>query len=288
MEKIRNNLKIILLLFMAALAAVTWQAVFYFESHKNLLVTFFDVGQGDAVFIENAGNQILIDGGPGDRILSKLGRRMPFWDRSLDLLILTHPDADHLNGLLEVLKHYQVGMVLDTGVEHSTPQYKEWRETLQKREVAVVVAERGQRVDAGRGVIINILAPFEKVAGTSVPKINNTSVIGRLTHGENSFLLTGDIEGQTELRLLFESPETIDSDILKVAHHGSKTSSREEFLKAVSPKVAVVQVGRKNRYGHPTQEVLDRLAAVGAKIFRNDLDGDIGVESDGFRFWIIK
>lgn len=299
--KIKKNLKAVLLLFLAANAMLIWSAVFYFETRPELAVTFFDVGQGDSTFIELAnGNQILIDGGPGDRVLAKLGRRMPFWDRSIDLLILTHPEADHLNGLLEVAKRYEVGLVLETGVNHPSPQYREWQDLIKAQRIPVVIAERGQRVWLGRSAVIEILAPFENYAGTSVGKVNNTSIVGRLVHGKNSILLTGDIEKQVERRLVFESLDSkpaplrreasasgfliLDSDVLKVPHHGSKTSSSEEFLGAVSPEVAVIQVG-KNRYGHPTQEVLDRLAVVGARIFRNDLDGDITFESDGNSFW---
>ncbi len=292
METVRRNANIILLILLGVSTAIVWYAVFYFESRQNLLVTFFDVGQGDAIFIEVPnGNQILIDGGPNDAVLAKLGRAMPFWDRSLDLLILTHPDADHLNGLLEVLRRYDVGMVLETGVLHSTPQYQEWRQLLEERGVRVVMVERGQRISFGRGAEMDILAPFENYSGKLVGKVNNTSIVGRFVHGENSLLLTGDIEKLVERRLVFDSLNSsfiiLNSDVLKIPHHGSKTSSSEEFLRAVSPEVAIIQVGQ-NRYGHPTQEVLERLAAIGAKILRNDLDGDIRMISDSISYRTVK
>lgn len=284
METIKKNIKTIFPLALIAVVAVIWYAVFYYESRQNLLVTFFDVGQGDAVFVENAGNQILIDGGPGDRILSKLGREMPFWDRSIDLLILTHPHADHLDGLLEVLKRYDIGMVLESGVEHSIPEYQEWRELLQKKNVQILIARAGQKINAGGGVVVDILAPFEDYSGKLVKNPHEGNVVSRLTHGETSILFMGDAERALEYRLFLEAPQFLDSDILKVGHHGSKTSSSEDFLKAVSPEVAIIQVGRKNRYGHPAEVVLDRLAAIGAKILRNDLEGDIRIESDGTNF----
>src|SRR3989344_9392698 len=125
-EKVLLAVKKYFLIFLILLVGLVWYAVFHFESRQNLLLTFFDVGQGDSIFIEVPnGNQILVDGGPNNKVLAKLGRAMPFWDRSIDLLILTHPDADHLNGLLDVLRHYDVSMVLETGVEHSSPQYRE-------------------------------------------------------------------------------------------------------------------------------------------------------------------
>lgn len=289
MEKFLRNLKTIFVIALVGAVVVVWYAVFYFESRQNLLVTFFDVGQGDAIFIEAPnGNQILIDGGPNDRILGKLGRTLPFWDRSIDLVILTHPEKDHLAGLVDVLRRYDVGTVLWTGVEHSTAEYKEWKQLLEEKSIPVVNAGRGQKVDAGRGVFLEVLAPFENLSGRTASKLNDTSIVMQLHHGSTSMLFTGDISKSTEHRLLFESfrsGDTLDVDILKVGHHGSKTSSIEEFLSAVSPEVSIIQVGGKNRYGHPTQEVLDRLAAVGAQILRNDLAGDIAIESNGKNFW---
>lgn len=288
MQKFIRNAGVILLLMLGASAAVIWSAVFYLESRQNLLVTFFDVGQGDAILVESAGHQILIDGGPGDRILSKLGKEMPFWDRDIDLLILTHPHADHLDGLLEVLKRYEVKMVLETGVEHSIPEYQEWREALKSKNAEVVTARFGQRVNIGPGAFLDILSPRKHYAGRTVKNLHEVNIVSRLVYGETSILLMGDAERSLEYRLLLEEPYLVDSDILKVGHHGSKTSSSDDFLKAVSPEVTIIQVGRKNRYGHPAQEVLDRLAAVGARILRNDLDGDIKIESDGVAYKISK
>lgn len=284
-----KNIKIIFLLFLAGSTALVWYAVFYFETHQNLRITFFDVGQGDSIFIEiPGGNQILIDGGPNDAILSKLGRAMPFWDKSIDLLILTHPHADHLSGLLSVLKRYRVGMVLESGVEHSIPEYQEWRRALEEKQIKRVVAEVGQMVHAGSSTELFVLAPLENFDGVSRKNVHDGTVITRLAHGENSILFMGDAEKHLEFKLLDSSLAWLDVDILKVGHHGSKTSSYDAFLHAVSPEYAIIQSGRKNRYGHPTQEVLDRLAAVGATILRNDLSGDIMVESNGSRFMLLK
>jgi competence protein ComEC len=293
MEKYARNIKTIFLLILVVTTAVIWYAVFYFESHQNLKVTFFDVGQGDSIFIESpAGNQILIDGGPDDRVLAKLGRAMPFWDRSLDLVILTHPDKDHLAGLVDVLERYDISMILWTGVEHSSAEYQEWVRLLEEEKANVVVAERGQRVALGGAVFIDILAPFDNWRGRSATKINDTGIVSRLQHGNNSILLTGDISKSVEHRLIFESFGSpffvLRSNVLKVAHHGSKTSSAEEFIAAVAPDAVVVQVGRKNRYGHPTQEVLERFAAVGSTIFRNDFDGDIRFVSNGVQYAISR
>lgn len=288
MEKIKKNLRTISLLILISVLAVIWYAVFYFESHQELQLVFFDVDQGDSALIqvENK-SQVLIDGGPGDRILSKLGRELPFWDRSIDLLVLTHPHADHLDGLVEVLKRYDVDMVLETGVNHSIPEYDEWRRLLKEKNVKVVIAKAGQRVRLSDSAYLGILTPFEGFEGTSPKDIHDAMVVSKLVYASTTVLFMGDAEKSIEYRLLL-SGFNLDTDILKIGHHGSKTSTSEEFLKIVSPDIAIIQSGRKNRYGHPAQEVLDRLAVIGAKLFRNDLDGDIRLESDGATYYLKK
>lgn len=294
MDKVLAVLKKFSLIFLALFVVLIWRAVSYFEAHQNFLVTFFDIGQGDAIFVEVPnGNQILIDGGPGDKILAKLGQALPFWDRSIDLLVLTHPHADHLDGLLEVLKRYQVGAILGSGANYSLPEYDEWRQILEEKNVPVVIARRGQKVIFSKAGELDIFSPFDNFAGVSLKNPHDANVVSKLIYGNSSFLLMGDAEKSLEYRLLLESSEGLEfyslkSKVLKIGHHGSKTSSSEDFLKAVSPQFAVIQVGRKNRYGHPTQEVLDRLAGAGIKIFRTDLDGNIKLVSDGTKFGFSK
>lgn len=277
-----RNRNAIFLGMLATLAALVWYPVFYFESHAGLRVTFFDVGQGDSILATEEGStQILVDGGPGDSVLAKLGRSMPFWDRTVEVVILTHPEKDHITGLLEVLQRYNVGFVLWTGVSHTTAEYQEWVRILEERRIPVILAHAGQRLIVSDMLSFDILSPSRALAGKPEKNLNETSIVGQLQYGERLILLTGDIGKPTERRLLFEAREKLDSDILKVGHHGSKNSSLPEFIELVSPNYAVIQVGRKNRYGHPTGEVLDKLAAVGAKVFRTDLDGDITFFSNG-------
>jgi competence protein ComEC len=225
----------------------------------------------------------LIDGGPDNSVLAKLGEVMPFWDRSIDLIVVSHPHADHLDGLLEVVKRYDVGAVIESGVSHSIPEYVEWHNVLREKNIPVVIAKSGQQIAVGGGVVMDVLLPFENFEGVAPKNIHDATVVTRLVYASTSVLLTGDAEEKLEYQLLY-SGVLIDSDILKVGHHGSKTSTSEEFLKAVSPDTAVISVGKKNRYGHPKQEVLDRLAAFGSRVFRTDLDGDILLQSDGVRF----
>lgn len=283
MQSIRKNAEAYFFIGLALLAGIIWYAVFTVEAQAGkLLFAVLDVGQGDAIFIQTENNmQVFIDGGPNDRALAKLGRIMPFWDRSLDLVILTHPHADHLDGLVEVLKRYNVEMVLETGVNHSIPEYEEWRQLLDDKDIKVVIAKAGQRVHLSETAYLDILTPFENFVGESPSNIHNAMIVAKLVHGSATALLMGDAEKLIEYRLLFELPEILDSDILKVGHHGSKTSTTGEFLGAVSPEIAVIQAGRKNRYGHPHQEVLDRLNALEIKIFRTDQDGDINFLSEG-------
>jgi len=282
MDKVLVVTKKFSLVCLTLLVVLIWYAVFYFEARQNLLVTFFDIGQGDSIFIEAPnGNQILIDGGPGSAVLSKLGKALPFWDRSLDLLVLTHAHVDHVGGLLEVLKRYRVGAVLESGEKYSTPEYHEWHNLIKEKNIPVVIARRGQVFYIGKDLKLNVLSPFENYNGVSLKNPHEANVSTKLIFGKISVLLMGDAEKSVEYHLFNENPVELKSDILKVGHHGSKTSSSEDFLKAVSPKIAVIQVGRKNRYGHPHQEVLDRLSALSVKILRTDLEGDIGFVSDG-------
>ncbi|MDO8561053.1 MAG: ComEC/Rec2 family competence protein [bacterium] len=270
-------------------SALVWTSVFKIEARGGLLaVHFFDVGQGDAIFIESPnGYQVLVDGGPDNSVLSKLAGVMPFWDRSIDLVILTHPHADHVDGLLEVLRRYEIGAVIESGVNHSIPEYGEWHAFLEEKGVPVTIAEGGQVVKFSDGVSLNILTPFKSFVGESPKNIHDSMVIFRLTYASSTALFMGDAEKSLERRLI-SLGDDIKAEVLKAGHHGSKTSSFEEFLRAVSPEVVVISVGAKNRYGHPYQEVLDRFHKLGIKIFRTDMDGDVVFVSDGVQFLLDK
>jgi len=241
-----------------------------------LEVNFFDVGQGDAIFIVSPqSHQILIDGGPSSAILEKLSKEMPFWDRSIDLIILTHPESDHLSGLIEVLKKYKVENILWTGVIRDTSGYKEWTKSIKDEKAKIKIAQAGQKITSP-GLVMKILFPFENLEGQEVKDSNNTSIIAKLIYDENSFLFTGDAYKSVE-RELIDKKVGIDSNVLKVGHHGSKTSTSEEFIKEVSPEIAVIQVGKDNPYGHPHPETLETLAKYDIKVLRTDKDSDIKI-----------
>lgn len=265
-------------LLAAILASFT---VYYLKAPRLLEVVFFDVGQGDAIFIETPqGQQILIDGGPSAAILEKLVKVMPFWDRTIEVVILTHPEKDHLSGLIEVLKKYQVKNIFWTGVVRQTAEYREWLKTLEREGAKIFIAGAGQKIRLAPDVQIQILYPLESLAGQEFKDSNNTSIVTRLDFGENSFLFTGDVSKSVEKELI-QNNANIDVDVLKAGHHGSKTSSSEDFVKIVSPRIAVISSGSSNSYGHPHQEVLDILAKYGITVLRTDLQGDIKITSDG-------
>jgi len=270
--------------FLFFLNIFCWREVFVLTSNHNLIVNFLDVGQGDSVFIQTPeDHQILIDGGPDSSVLKKLSLLMPFWDKSLDLVILTHPESDHMQGLLSVLQAYRVDYILWTGVERNTPEYNAWISVLKKQNelgTKIIIADSNQEIKAG-DVLIDTLYPLENIEGKELKNTSNDScVVSKLIFGENSFLFTGDISSAAEKDLV-DNKSDLHSDILKVAHHGSKYSSSDVFLSAVSPKVAVISVGAKNTYGHPTPEVLQRLEKSGIKALRTDISGDVKMISDG-------
>lgn len=266
--------------FLFCLNVLAWIAVFEASEYSHLQVIFFDIGQGDAIFIVSPkGHQILIDGGPGSKILEKLAKEIPFYDRSLDLVILTHPEKDHMEGLIEVLKKYEVDYILWTGVVRDTSEFKAWQESLEKEKAQIRIAKAGQKITASK-VVFDILHPFEKLEGREFKDSNNTSIVAKLSFGNNSFLFTGDIYNSGEKKLV-ERGDDLNSDVLKVSHHGSKSSSCEEFIEKVLPDIAVLQLGRKNPYGHPHQEVLERLEKYEIEILRTDESGDIKIVSDG-------
>lgn len=240
-------------------------------NRSDLEVIVFDVGQGDSIYIGTKDNfQVLIDGGPSSAVLEKLGQEMSFYDRTIELIILTHPDHDHLSGLLEVLKRYEVKNILWTGVIKDTAEYEEWVRLIEREQANIIIAEAGQNINLDRpGLSLLVLHPFESLEGKEVKDSNNTSVVVKLIFKDKSFLFTGDIPQKIENQLI-----NVDADILKVAHHGSKGSSSAEFIQSVSPETVVISVG-DNSYGHPAEEVLQLFEQFGIQVLITKELGDI-------------
>lgn len=240
-------------------------------------INFYDIGQGDGIMVE-AGNdiQVVIDGGPSDKMVEKIGKDLPFYDRQIELMIMTHPDKDHLGGLVDVLKYYQVEQVLITGIECDTAVCQEFNKIIKEKNIPVKIAQAGQIINLGEGTYLGIFSPRENLSGRKFKDDNDTSIVAKLISNGRSALFTGDIGFKVENELM-EGNTNLDSDILKVSHHGSKYATSSKFLEATSPQIAVISVG-KNSYGHPAEELLSRINDYGAAIKRTDSDGDVKME----------
>ncbi|MEK9185669.1 MAG: ComEC/Rec2 family competence protein, partial [Patescibacteria group bacterium] len=267
--------------------------IFLHEDRDGILtVVFLNVGQGDAIFIEApSGNQMLIDGGPGKSVLRELSKVMPFYDRSIDAVLATHADQDHVGGLPDVLRRYKVNYFFETGNPGPSSSYEELKAMIEKLKIERLEARRGMAVDLGDGVILEILFPDRDSTGMET---NMSSIVARLVFGESVFLLTGDSPIAIERYLVSlenqgsplrqngqqRGPLILESDVLKAGHHGSKTSTSPEFVSAVSPKYGIISAGLDNRYGHPTAEVLETLTKASVQILRTDRNGRIIFKSD--------
>jgi competence protein ComEC len=266
-----------------AVAGLAWTAALTLPDGK-LRVVFADVGQGDMTVITTpGGHRIVIDGGP-DRIKAAgvMSSVLQFWERSVDLVILTHPHSDHMIGLTEVLHRYDVKRVLQREIEHDSPEYAEWQRALAQEGAEVLSAVPGQVIAFNDGVFIEVVGPAIRLLRGTTSDIDNASVAVRLVYGSVSFMLTGDIfrEGES---LMVRGGTSLDSDVLKVAHHGSRSSSTDDFLSAVSPNLAIISAGEDNTFGHPHQETMDALArhVPESQIYVTSERGSVVVTSDG-------
>ncbi len=276
---VKKNTRSYALVALLAATVFVWYAALREERGGLLTISFLDVGQGDAALIESpTGVQVLIDGGPDRSVLRALGRVMPFFDRSIDVVIATHPDQDHIGGLPEVLARYRASHIIEPGVVADTAVYDTFVESVRAEGAEHALARRGMQIDLGGGAYLDILFPDREASGLET---NTASVVLKLTYGATSFLLTGDSPKQVEEYLATLDGETLDVDVLKAGHHGSRTSTSDHLLGLASPAYAVISAGKDNRYGHPHQEVLDALARFGVKSLGTYERGTIIFESDG-------
>lgn len=273
-----NRKVVYLIIFFLVILALIPTGIIRSSQSQGIKVVFFDVGQGDAILIQQGNKQVLIDGGPdGKKMMEKLGEYVPFWDREIEMIIVTHPDQDHIGGLVDVMKNYKVDEVLDDGVIADSQIYKKYEELINQKNISYLEAKAGMDIEIGNGAKLEILSPGgnqEKnppAGEAGNPKDTNiSSVVSRLDYDGHSFLFTGDLPIEGEKNFPY-----IKSDILKIAHHGSKSATSEEFLKKIKPTEAVISVGKNNRYGHPSEDVIDRLLAHEIVIKRTDEVGDI-------------
>jgi competence protein ComEC len=264
--------------------ALSFVAVRALAGDGLLHIWFLDVGQGDAIFIQAPnGNQILIDGGPDNKVLQELGRIMPFFDHSIDMVVLTHPHADHMRGLIEVLKNYQVGEVLENKIPCDSPECVEWDNAEQKTEV--VQAEAGQIVDLGGGAELKVIYARQPDARANAAKnAHDYMLVTELEYDGESVLLMGDAEKKIEQALA--AGGDLRTQFLKIGHHGSKTSTTAQFLNAVKPELAFLELGERNQYSFPHPDVIKRLEDLGIKYYRTDINGTVELALDGNNFLI--
>ena len=258
--------------------AIVWIKV-YQTKPGPLKVYFLDIGQGDAIFVDTPTHKrLLLDGGRNKKVLTELGQILPFGNKDIDVMIGSHPDADHIGGLPEVVSRYNVGVFIEPGVESDNTVDDELKKRVKEKDIPTILAKRGVVVNFGDGVKLTILFPNQDVSRWET---NDASIVAKLEYGSKSFLLTGDSSIKTENILLTLDPTTLDSDVLKAGHHGSRTSTSLPYAEAVSPEYAVISAGKDNTYGHPHQQVLDILEKVGAKTVSTIDLGTIKFETDG-------
>lgn len=261
------------------IVAIIWYAALREDRHGTLTVSFLDIGQGDSIFIEApSGRQMLIDGGRDTLVLRRIAQVIPWWDKTIDVLVPTHPDADHIGGLINVLARYDVALVVRSSVAGDTQMAQVLEQTIAQEGAQVVTAMRGQVVDLGDGAYLQILFPDRDVQRVAT---NDGSVVARLIYGDTAFMLTGDAPQGVEEYLVALDGSSLQSDVLKAGHHGSKTSSSPLFLGFVGPSFGVFSRGCTNTYGHPAPEVVERFKVFGIPAFDTCTDGTITFVSDG-------
>ncbi|NCO15352.1 hypothetical protein COW77_01790 [Candidatus Wolfebacteria bacterium CG18_big_fil_WC_8_21_14_2_50_39_7] len=264
------NRLILIMIFLVVFDFFIWGLILFEPVNKNLQVYFLDVGQGDSelVILPN-GPKVLIDGGPNNKVINELASVLRPTDRYIDLILLSHPQTDHFTGLIDVLKRYQVGVFIFNGRSGTVDSWSKLIKVIKENKIPAVVLAAGDKIHYLNSQF-NFLLPDKNFIEST--DLNETTLVSLLQSQNSKILFTGDIDAKIEDYLIRKYD--LDIDVLKVSHHGSKFSSGEKFLSNISPKIAVIEVG-KNSYGHPTKEVLKNLASVGAQIFRTDKDGTI-------------
>ncbi len=262
-------------------AIFSWYALFAESREGVLTVSFLDVGQGDAIFVESPdGNQVLIDGGPNAKVLRELAREMPFYDRFIDVIIATHPDRDHTAGLADVFSRFHSGAYFASGALSDNGMNEILDANSESSGAKKYLGRAGTRIDLGDGAVLDILFPDRDMTHIET---NTSSIVAKLTYGDTSFLLTGDSPIAIEQYLAATYGEQLDVDVLKLGHHGSRTSTSDIFLTVTSPEYAITSAGKDNRYGHPHKEVTDILISHNITALNTAHHGMLVFKSDGKR-----
>lgn len=287
----KDQWKLIFILLTLAISAIVI-AIFAVPTKNTLKVVACDVGQGDALLIQHKNSQVLVDGGVGSKVVDCLSSHVPFWDRKIEVIVLTHPQQDHYEGLIEVIRRYQVDLFIASEFNNSTEGFEVLKKEVGVRGIPVLNPVPDKDVRLGM-IYLDILYPLqfhdtqpENVLGVQNTNddLNDTSVVFELAFGDFEMLFTGDI-GPNVVDEVIGAGVT-DVDVLKVPHHGSKNGLTADLLSSTTPEIAVISAGKKNRFGHPHQEVLDLLAQEGVKVLRTDEMGEVVISTDGSQYWI--
>ncbi|MEK9175347.1 MAG: MBL fold metallo-hydrolase [Patescibacteria group bacterium] len=275
-EKNKKYIVSIATLFLFTANIIIWSEVFKKEHESDIQASIFNVGQGDSIFINSRdGAQILIDGGPNSKVLSMLKDRMPYYDNSIDVVIATHPHKDHISGLIDVFKRYDVTTFIESGAKYNTSEYYELEKLIQNSGARRIMLGKPARLLFYNNAQLKLLTPTASFDNTALKNVHDADIVSELDFQGRRILLMGDAEKNLEKQLISSNLLTF-VDVLKVGHHGSKTSSIAEFLSVINPKYSIISVG-KNNYGHPNQNVLDRLTSIGSYILRTDIVGTIDI-----------
>jgi len=252
----------------------------------KLRIVFCDVGQGDAAYVLFPdGRDMVVDGGPNDKIIDCLGRHMPFWDRHIDIVLMTHPQKDHMQGLISVFARYDVDYFVRSNVENSTEGFQKLTEVVQRNNIPQKFMSQGQTIGIDN-TSLSFVWPSENILGAStVGDLNDYSLVFVLRYGNFDVLFTGDADTRVEKHYAGSMLADDQIEVLKVPHHGSRTGMSQSFIDSVRPRLSVISVG-KNGYGHPTKEIIAMLENIGSRILRTDKAGDITVISDG-KNWVV-
>jgi len=279
---IRQYLRWYFLLVLIALAVVLFWVLLSPKKDGILTFAMLDVGQGDALYIESpTGTQVIVDGGPGNNLLKALPKVMPFYDRTVDMIVVTNPDADHYEGFIKFLDKYSVDNILEPGTTNAYPAYAVFQKKIEQKNIKKILARRGQEIDLGGGAYLQVLFPDRNVSEVSP---NTGSIVTKLVYGDTSVMLQGDSISNIEQYLLELDGDYLKADILKAGHHGSRTSSVEEYVAKVSPKWTVISSGKENSYGHPHNETIETMKMLKIPAYDTCNNGTIVFESDGKNF----
>lgn len=282
------RIRVLVVALLAVAVLLVWLGPFWLQtaSSTDLQVHFFDIGQGDSIFIETPDHvQVLVDGGPDSTVLRRLAQYMSPFDHSIDMIVRTHPDSDHISGLIDVLQRYHVGTILTTENVSATKTSHAFQVAEAKSGARVVMARTGQVWHLGASTTMTVLSPAVNPVAWQT---NPSSIVVQVRYGHTSVMLTGDAPTTIEQQLVTVFGSSLHSDVLKPGHHGSRFSTSEEWLQAVDPAYAVISAGKNNRYGHPTKEVMDRLWAHHITVYSTIDDGTVNFLSDGHTIWPAK